>query len=57
MFYQCDAYGRSGWNGVRTTLAGYNLRMVGEATYRRGTPYAESLRPQVEILPRRTRTS
>jgi branched-chain amino acid transport system substrate-binding protein len=50
VFYQCDAYGRSGWNGVRTTLAGYNLRMVGEATYRRGTPYAESLRPQVEIL-------
>jgi ABC-type branched-subunit amino acid transport system substrate-binding protein len=50
VFYQCDAYGRSGWNGVRTELDRYGLRMVGEATYRRGTSYSESLRPQVEIL-------
>src|SRR5207302_791761 len=49
--YQCDAYGRSGWNGVRTRLARYGgLRMVGEATYRRGTSYSESFREQVAIL-------
>ena len=50
VFYQCDAYGRSGWDGVRTTLAQSGLRMVGEATYRRGVAYAESFGPQVEIL-------
>jgi ABC-type branched-subunit amino acid transport system substrate-binding protein len=50
VFYQCDAYGRSGWSGVRTTLAKYGLKMAGEATYRRGTTFTESLRPQVAIL-------
>jgi ABC-type branched-subunit amino acid transport system substrate-binding protein len=50
VFYQCDAYGRSGWNGVRTTLAKSGLRMVAEATYRRGVAYTESFRPQVELL-------
>jgi len=50
VFYQADAYGRSGWNGVRMTLAKYGLRIVGEATYKRGTKYSESLKKQVEIL-------
>jgi len=50
VFYQADAYGRSGWNGVRMTLAKYNLKIVGEATYKRGTKYSESLKKQVEIL-------
>lgn len=50
VFYQADAYGRSGWNGVRMTLAKYGLRIVGEATYKRGTKYSESLKNQVEIL-------
>jgi branched-chain amino acid transport system substrate-binding protein len=50
VFYQADAYGRSGWDGVRRALAKHGLRMVGEATYRRGTDYAQSLRRQVEIL-------
>jgi ABC-type branched-subunit amino acid transport system substrate-binding protein len=50
VFYQADAYGRSGWNGVRMTLAKYGLKIVGEATYKRGTKYTESLKQQVEIL-------
>ena len=36
VFYQIDAFGRGGWDGVRTALAGKKLRVVGEATYRRG---------------------
>lgn len=50
VFYQADAYGRSGWNGVRMTLSRYGLKIVGEATYKRGTQYSESLKKQVEIL-------
>ena len=50
VFYQADAYGRSGWSGVKSTLNKYGLKIVGEATYRRGTKYAESMKQQVEIL-------
>jgi ABC-type branched-subunit amino acid transport system substrate-binding protein len=52
VFYQVDAYGRSGWNGARVALAKHGLRIVGEATYRRGTKHTESLMEQVEILKR-----
>jgi branched-chain amino acid transport system substrate-binding protein len=50
VFYQADAYGRSGWNGVRTTLAKYGLKIVGEATYQRGTKFSDSLSQQAAIL-------
>jgi ABC-type branched-subunit amino acid transport system substrate-binding protein len=50
VFYQADAYGRSGWNGVRITLAKYGLKIAGEATYRRGTNFGDSLAQQVELL-------
>jgi ABC-type branched-subunit amino acid transport system substrate-binding protein len=50
VFYQLDAYGRSGWDGVRGTLATTGLHMVAEATYKRGTSFAESFQAQVEIL-------
>jgi ABC-type branched-subunit amino acid transport system substrate-binding protein len=52
VFYQIDAYGRTGWEGIRTALGRRGLRMGGEATYRRGAPFAQSMRPQVEILRR-----
>jgi branched-chain amino acid transport system substrate-binding protein len=52
VFYQIDAYGRNGWEGVRGALARHGLKMVGEATYRRGTPFNESLKAQVDILAR-----
>jgi ABC-type branched-subunit amino acid transport system substrate-binding protein len=32
------------------TLSRYGLKIVGEATYKRGTQYSESLKKQVEIL-------
>jgi ABC-type branched-subunit amino acid transport system substrate-binding protein len=49
-FYQIDAYGRSGWEGVRSALKEKGLRIAAEATYRRGTSFDESLRAQVDIL-------
>lgn len=50
IFYQADAYGRSGWDGTRRALEKYNLRIVAEATYPRGLDYTETLKPQVDIL-------
>ncbi len=50
VLYQADAYGRSGWDGVRRALKKYALEMVGEATYQRGATYAQSFREQVDIL-------
>lgn len=50
VFYQADAYGRSGWVGVREALAKQQLKIAGEATYTRGTKFTESLDRQVAIL-------
>ena len=50
VFYQADAYGRSGWAGVRAALEGHGERIVGEATYRRGQRFTGTMRRQVEIL-------
>lgn len=50
IFYQADAYGRSGWDGVRKALAPHGLRLAGEATYRRGATYATDMTAQVEAL-------
>ena len=50
VFYQADAYGRSGWSGVRAALSKHGLKMVGEATYRRGEQYTALMRRQVDRL-------
>ena len=50
VFYQADAYGRSGWSGVRAALDKHGETIVGEATYRRGEKFTSILRAQVEIL-------
>ena len=50
VFYQADAYGRSGWAGVRAALRRHDLEIVGEATYRRGSKFTSVMRRQVEIL-------
>ena len=50
VFYQADAYGRSGWAGVRAALAQHGERIAGEATYRRGTQFTATMRGQVELL-------
>lgn len=50
VFYQADAYGRSGWEGVRRALLGHRLVIVGEATYRRGVSFEVSMEKQVEAI-------
>jgi ABC-type branched-subunit amino acid transport system substrate-binding protein len=50
VYYQIDAYGRGGWDGVRLALARHKLRIAGEATYTRGTGYEQSFRAQIDIL-------
>ena len=50
IFYQADAYGRSGWDGVRKALARQGLQLAGEATYRRGAPYTTDMTAQVQAL-------
>lgn len=52
VFYQADAYGRTGWAGVRKALAGHGLEIAGEATYRRGSPYDQSYDGQVAVMER-----
>jgi ABC-type branched-subunit amino acid transport system substrate-binding protein len=52
VIYQADSYGRSGWDGVRRALAAFNLTIAGEATYRRGAKFTESMKPQVDIIMR-----
>ena len=50
VFYQADAYGRSGWAGVRAALRRHGEGIVGEATYRRGEKFTSTMRRQVDIL-------
>jgi branched-chain amino acid transport system substrate-binding protein len=50
VFYQADAYGRSGWVGVREALTARGLKIAGEATYTRGTKFGDSLDRQVAIM-------
>jgi ABC-type branched-subunit amino acid transport system substrate-binding protein len=42
VFYQSDAYGRTGWDGVRRALAGNGLHIVSEAAYHRGASFEEN---------------
>ncbi|EGB15267.1 Extracellular ligand-binding receptor [Pseudodesulfovibrio mercurii] len=41
VFYQSDAYGRTGWDGVRRALAAHGLHIVAEAAYRRGAAFGQ----------------
>ena len=50
VFYQIDAYGRGGWDGVREALAAHDLPIAAEATYRRGAAFEQPMREQVDIL-------
>jgi len=52
VFYQADAFGRSGWDGAHRALKSRGFNLVGEATYRRGARFGESMKRQVEILMR-----
>ncbi len=50
VFYQIDAYGRSGWEAVRNSLSRFGLKMVGEATYYRGASFNDDMSEQVSII-------
>lgn len=50
VYYQADAYGRSGWDGVRRALAAHDLEIVAEATYRRGDSFELDKSEQVRII-------
>jgi branched-chain amino acid transport system substrate-binding protein len=50
ILYQSDAYGRSGWDGVRKALHKHNLELVAEATYEQNFPFEKSMKAQTDIL-------
>ena len=52
VFYQIDAYGRSGTDGVARGLAQRGARIVAEATYPRGAKFADDMAPAVTALRR-----
>jgi len=50
VFYQIDAYGRGGWQGIRKALHKYGLEVEAEATYLRGAKFTDSFVEQVNIF-------
>jgi branched-chain amino acid transport system substrate-binding protein len=50
VFYQIDAYGRSGTDGVARGLERHGARIVAEATYRRGAAFDSDMGPAVRHL-------
>lgn len=50
VFYQNDAYGRTGWDGVRRALRRQGEQVVAEAAYRRGAPYEQDFTAEVAHL-------
>ena len=50
VFYQIDAYGRSGVDGVSRALAARGAEIVEEATYRRGALFSENMTAAVDHL-------
>jgi ABC-type branched-subunit amino acid transport system substrate-binding protein len=42
VFYQVDAYGRDGWQGIQKALHKHGLSINAEATYRRGAKFTDS---------------
>ena len=47
VFYQADAYGRTGWDGVRRALKRHGLQIVSEAGYRRGASFYQDFSREV----------
>src|SRR5213593_4850988 len=50
VYYQIDAYGRSGTDGVARGLAQRGARIVAEATYVRGARFEDDMTPAVRAL-------
>ncbi|MGH7302578.1 MAG: ABC transporter substrate-binding protein [Candidatus Rokuibacteriota bacterium] len=52
VYYQIDAYGRSGTDGVARGLAQRSTRIAAEATYVRGARFEDDMTPAVQALRR-----
>ena len=50
VYYQIDAYGRSGTDGVGRGLSLHNARIAAEATYVRGARFDDDMAPAVKAL-------
>ena len=50
VFYQIDAYGRSGTDGVARGLAARGAKITAEATYPRGAAFTDDMTPAVHAL-------
>ena len=50
VYYQIDAYGRSGTDGVARGLAQHGMRITAEATYVRGARFEDDMSPAVQAL-------
>jgi ABC-type branched-subunit amino acid transport system substrate-binding protein len=50
VYYQIDAYGRSGTDGVARGLAQRGAKIVAEATYARGAKFEDDMSPAVKTL-------
>src|SRR5439155_1236806 len=50
VYYQIDAYGRSGTDGVARGLAQHGARITAEATYPRGAQFTDDMTPAVSAL-------
>ncbi|WP_338668398.1 ABC transporter substrate-binding protein [Pseudodesulfovibrio methanolicus] len=50
VFYQSDAYGRTGWDGVRRALAVHGLHIVSEAAYHRGASFGQDFSVEARHL-------
>lgn len=50
VFYQSDAYGRTGWDGVRRAMRKHGLSIVDEVAYQRGATFEQDFSREVELL-------
>lgn len=50
VFYQSDAYGRTGWDGVKRALERYRMQIVSEAAYARGAGFDRDFTREVRHI-------
>ncbi|RAP36449.1 ABC transporter substrate-binding protein [Candidatus Marinamargulisbacteria bacterium SCGC AAA071-K20] len=50
VYFQSDGYGKTGWVGVNKGLESHGVSIVSEAAYKRGTPYSNSFKRQVDLI-------
>jgi len=50
VFYQNDAYGRTGWDGVRRALKLYGKSIISEAAYVRGATFSQDFSREAALI-------